>query len=79
MTGAGVPRINRRTGGFVGGVRTNFGSFPSFSHPERLANSEVSVFQVHDADDDEGDKNYLLPRDPNDRGTEGEFTSPIAS
>ena len=69
VIGAGVPKMNRRTGGFLGGVQTNFESFPPSRHSQRLTNGALFVFQAHDDDDEEDDKNDRMSQYSDDQGT----------
>jgi hypothetical protein len=42
-----MPTISRLTGVFVGGMRTNYGSFVTSKHPEMSANRIDSNMQTH--------------------------------
>lgn len=69
VMGRGIPRINPRAGGFMGGIRTNYGSFMIRRYPETMFDI-ARIFNVEDEEeegtyrhssgrDDSGERPYL--------------------
>jgi len=52
-----IPTINRLTGGFKGGMRTNFGSFII----PRQYKTRTDIDDTFESEDDEEDDNYQSP------------------
>ena len=48
--GPGIPAINPFTGGFVGGIKTNYGSFMIRKHPRIPAHMD-SMYESEETDD----------------------------
>jgi hypothetical protein len=56
VIGASIPTINPLTGGFRGGIRTNFGSF-SISKRYKTRYNLDSPFETEEQEEEDGDNN----------------------
>ncbi|CAF1075890.1 unnamed protein product [Adineta steineri] len=59
LIGSGIPRVNPRTGGFTGGIRTKYGSFSTSKHYRTQNNVDATVEteEEEEENDDASDDN----------------------